>query len=139
LEGVAGFDDDRAIPVDVQAERDKAKGLMDSDKHAEALPILENALSLADRAGHTRAKVEVRLSLAHCVHDARDDYVGAEKIYRDALALVPVQDHALKRIVLLGLGEMLLLAGRFDEAAAIAAAWMRARSNRARKWNWPGR
>jgi tetratricopeptide (TPR) repeat protein len=122
LEVIAGSDDDQPVPADVQAERDRAKSLMESDKHAEALPILEKALALADRAGHARAKVEIRLSLAHALHDARDDFAGAEKVYRDALALVPVQDHALKRTVLLGMGEMLLLAGRLDEAAAIATA-----------------
>jgi tetratricopeptide (TPR) repeat protein len=113
---------DDPLPADIKAEHDKAKALLASDKHAEAMPILAKVLGAADGAGHARARVEIHLSLAHCLYDVRDDFSGAEKIYREALTLVPDKDHALKRSVLFGLGEMLLLAGRLDEAAAIAAA-----------------
>lgn len=106
------------LPPEIKAELDRARTLMDVDKHSEAIPILEGALPLADASGHTTARVKVRVSLAHALYDAREDFLGAERHYRDALALVPSSDLDLKHSVMHGLADMLLLAGRLDEAKA---------------------
>ena len=107
------------LPPEIKAELDRARTLMDVDKHSEAIPILERALPLADASGHTTARVKVRVSLAHALYDAREDFLGAERHYRDALALVPSNDLDLKHSVMHGLADMLLLAGRLDEARAM--------------------
>jgi tetratricopeptide (TPR) repeat protein len=106
------------IPLEIRAELDRAKMLMDVDKHSEAIPILEAVLPLADATGRAAARVKVRLSLAHALYDAREDFNGAERLYRDALALVPGSDLDLRHSAVHGLANMLLLAGRLDEAKA---------------------
>lgn len=106
------------IPPDIQAELDAAKNLTCCDKHFEAIPILERALQLADNINHPKAKAKVRIRLAGAIYSARDDYERAEKCYRDALVLVPVRNRELTQSVLQGLGDMLLGAGRIDEANA---------------------
>ncbi|HEV2864646.1 MAG TPA: TIR domain-containing protein [Pyrinomonadaceae bacterium] len=108
-----------AIPKEIQAELDKAKELTDADKYSEAIPILEKVLPAADNSGHTVARVKVRLSLANALYEAREDVTGAEGHYRDALILVPVENLDLKHSVLIGLGNMLLVSGRLDEAKAV--------------------
>jgi len=108
----------KAIPTEIQAELDKAKSLMDADKYSEAIPVLEQALAIADRSDHAVARVKARLSLAHAFYEAREDFSAAERHFRDALALVPIGNLDLKHSVLHGLGDMLLLSGRLDEARA---------------------
>src|SRR5258706_145699 len=54
-------DTTRALPPEIKAELDRARTLMDVDKHSEAIPILEAALPLADASGHATARVKVRL------------------------------------------------------------------------------
>jgi tetratricopeptide (TPR) repeat protein len=109
---------EKAIPTEIQAELDRAKSLTDADKHAEAIPILEQALAVADRSGHAVARVKVRLGLGHALYEAREDSSAAERYFRDALALIPIGDLDLKHSVLHGLGDMLIFAGRLDEAKA---------------------
>jgi tetratricopeptide (TPR) repeat protein len=106
------------LPPEIKSELDRAKSLMDVDKHSEAIPILEAVLPLADATGHAPARVKVRLSLAHAIYDAREDFNGAEQLYRDALVLVSGNDLDLKHSVMHGLADMLLLAGRLNEAKA---------------------
>jgi tetratricopeptide (TPR) repeat protein len=120
--------DKKSIPLEIQTELDKAKILMDADKHSEAIPILENAREVADHANHAIARVTIRVSLAHALYDAREDFRNAEQQYRDALTLVPIDNADLKYTVLHGLGDMLLISGRIDEAkATILAAYDAAR------------
>jgi tetratricopeptide (TPR) repeat protein len=107
-----------AIPTEIQAELDKAEGFMDADKYSEAIPILEEALTVADDSMHPVARVKVRLKLAHAFYEAREDLSGAERHFRDALVLVPLENRDLKHSVLAGLGGMLLFSGRLDEAKA---------------------
>lgn len=109
---------EKAIPTEIQAELDRAKSLTDADKYSEAIPILEKALTAADGSGHTVARVKVRLSLAHALYEAREDFLGAERQFRDALVLVPIKNLDLKHSVLHGLGDMLLFSARLDEAKA---------------------
>ena len=109
---------DKAIPSEIQTELDRAKCFTDADKYSEAIPILENALSVANDSDHAVARVKVRLSLAHALYEAREDFLGAERHFRDALALVPISNLDLKHNVLHGLGDILLFSGRLDEAKA---------------------
>jgi len=109
---------EKAIPSEIQAELDRAKSFTDADKYSEAIPTLEKALTAADGSGHTVARVKVRLSLAHALYEAREYFLGAERHFRDALALVPIGNLDLKHSVLHGLGDMLLFSGRLDEAKA---------------------
>jgi tetratricopeptide (TPR) repeat protein len=114
---------EKSIPNEIQTELDRAKGFKDADKYSDIIPILENALSVADGSGHTVARVKVRLSLANALYEAREDFQGAERYLRDSLALVPIGNLDLKYSVLHGLGDMLLFSGRLDEAkAALHAA-----------------
>jgi tetratricopeptide (TPR) repeat protein len=108
----------KPIPVEVQAELDAAKQLIDRDRFAEAIPILQKALAIADAENHALAKVKARISLAQALYEAREDFKGAESSFRSALVLVPISDHDLKHSVLHGLGDMLLFSGRLDEATA---------------------
>ncbi len=109
---------EKAIPSETQAELDRAKRFTGADKYSEAIPILEKALTAADGSGHTVARVKVRLSLAHALYEAREDFLSAERQFRDALVLVPIGNFDLKHTVLHGLGDMLLFSGRLDEAKA---------------------
>lgn len=109
---------EEAIPIEIQAELDRAKGFADAGKYSEAIPTLEKALTVADGSGHNIARIKVRLSLAHALYEARDNFSGAEQQYRDALVLVPIENLDLKHSVLHGLGDMLLFSGRLDEAKA---------------------
>lgn len=111
-----------AIPLDIQVVLERAKSLTDADKHTEAIPILEDALMAADGSGHTVARVKARLNLACALFEGREDSVGAERNFREALALVPIDNVGLKHGVLKGLGDMLLFAGRLDEAKATVRA-----------------
>ena len=112
----------RPVPPEIQASLDKAKELMDADKHAEAIPILEDALALAVRDDHAGAQVRTRTRLAHAIYDLKEDIKAAENHYREALAIVPAGDLELKHTVLQGLGHMLLLSGRLSEAKGAMAS-----------------
>ena len=109
---------EKAIPTEIQAELDKAKNFTNADKYFEAIPILEKALIDADTSGHNEASVKVRLRLAQAIFNAREDFFGAERHFRDALVLVPIGNLDLKHCVLHGLGDMLLFSGQLDEAKA---------------------
>src|SRR5947199_1925863 len=122
LEVASETTDSNKLPTEVQAEIDKADRLMTEDRHSDAIPILEQALALADSADPPVARVQVRLRLAHALHDAREDFAEAEQRYRDALMLVPISNSDLKRRVLHGLGVMLIGAGHIDEAKAASTA-----------------
>lgn len=113
------------IPVEVQAKLDEAKTLTESDRFAEAIPILEEALGMADRASHAIAGVKVRLRLGAALYQAQEDSEGAERHFRAALPMVPVGSLDLKHSVLHGLGEMLLVSGRLGEARAALEAALR--------------
>lgn len=112
------------MPDEIRTKFERAKELTDADKFAEAIPILEKTLLAADQCGHAVSRVKARLNLAHALYEAREDFVGAERHYRDSLALVPADNLDLKHNVLHGLGDMLLFAGRLDEADATIAASM---------------
>jgi tetratricopeptide (TPR) repeat protein len=118
LEAPAELPAEKVIPTEIQEELDTAKSFTDADKYSDAIPILERALIIADGSGHTVARVKVRHRLAFALYEAREDFGGAERYFRDALAMVPIGDHDLKQNVLHGLGEMLLFSGRLDEAKA---------------------
>lgn len=109
---------EKAIPTEIQTELDRAKALTDADKYSEAIPVLERALTAADGSGHAVARVEVRLSIASALWEAHEDFLGAERHFRDALVLVPIESLDLKHSVLHGLGDVLLFSGRLDEANA---------------------
>jgi tetratricopeptide (TPR) repeat protein len=109
---------DEAIPPQIQAGLKKAKVLTDADKYTEAIPILESVLAEADGTGRAVAGAKVRHRLAVALYEAREDFGGAERLFRDALAMVPFGHHDLKQNLLHGLGEMLLFSGRLDEARA---------------------
>ncbi len=106
------------IPPEIQALLDEAKEFTDVDKFSEAIPILEDAIAAADASDNTTARVKARVRLGHALYAAREDFTGAEKAFRDALALITAGDNDLKQNALHGLGEMLMFAGRLDEAKA---------------------
>jgi len=112
------------MPDEIRVEFERAKAFTEADKFSEAIPILEQALVAADRSGHAVSCVKVRLCLAHALYESREDFVEAEQHYRDSVALVPADNLDLKHNVLHGLGDMLLFAGRLDEADAVIAASM---------------
>lgn len=122
LKAPSGPPPEKAIPSEIQDELDKAKTLMDADNYSEAIPILENVLIAADAANHIVARIKARQRLANALCEAYENYMGAERYYRDALTLVPIGRHDLKQNVLHGLGEMLLFSGRLDEAKATLVA-----------------
>jgi len=107
-----------AIPGEIKDELVKAKELIDADQYSQAIPILDKMLVAADESAHTVARVKVRLSLAQALYEAREDFIGAEQHFRDALVLVPVDNLELRHNVLLGLGDMLLFSGNINEAQA---------------------
>jgi tetratricopeptide (TPR) repeat protein len=109
---------EKVIPTEIKTELDRAKALTDADKYSEAIPVLERALTAADGSGHAVARVKVRLSLASALWEAHEDFLGAERHFRDALVLVPIENLDLKHSVLHGLGDVLLFSGRLDEAKA---------------------
>lgn len=118
LEAPLQLDSGDAIPAEIQTHLDKAKKLTEAEEYPEALPVLENALIVADSSNHAVAQVKTRLSLAHALYHAREDFANAERHYRDALALTPTNNPDLRYDVLHGLGDMLLCSGRLDEAKA---------------------
>ena len=52
----------------------------------------------------------MRLNLAHALYEEKEDFVTAERYYREALALVPAGNADLRHKVLHGLGDTLLFA-----------------------------
>ena len=114
-----------AIPTEIQTELDRAKEFSDADRFAEAIPILQQALTAADDFGHGVARVKVRVALAFALYEAREDFTSAEQHFRDALALVPVDDLELRHNVLHGLGDMLIFSGRLEEAQAVVDTGLR--------------
>lgn len=110
------------MPVEIKADLEAAKALTDADKYVDAIPILERAVKSADAVPHAIASVKARLRLAHAVYEAREDYEQAERLYREALTLVPPAEIETKHSAVHGLGDMLLAIGRVDEATAIIAS-----------------
>lgn len=107
------------IPSEIQSEIDKAKENTDDGKYSDAIPILEKIMETADRSGNLEARVKVRRDLAYALYNARDDFENAERLFRDALEIIPSDNLDLKQNVIHGLGDMLLFSGRLDEAQAV--------------------
>lgn len=126
LEALKKVPAEESIPSEIQGELDRAKALTDADKFNEAMPILEKALTAADAYSNMVAKVKVRSSLAHALYEVREDALKAEQYYREALAMVPADNLDLKHGVLNGLGQMLIVSGRLDEAKATLHAALEA-------------
>jgi len=110
---------EQPIPAEIQSELERANGFTSVDKYSDAIPILEQVLVAADNSMHAEARIKIRLSLARSLYEAREDSSNAERHFRDALDLVPTGKLDLRHKVLLGLGEMLLTAGRLEEAKAV--------------------
>ena len=108
-----------AIPPAIQKLLDEASKLTDADKFAEAIPRLEKALNAAIKAKHSQAEAKARIHLSKAVFESTEDYVAGEEHSRKALALFGNEPSINRHTALHGLGDMLLWAGRLDEAGAV--------------------
>jgi len=106
------------LPAGARKAIDAARKHTDAGDHSSAIPVLEAALAALDPQGTEVAEVKLRCRLAHALYEAREDFAGAERHFREALERVPAEDLALRHDVLHGLGDMLLYSGRLDEADA---------------------
>ena len=106
------------LPAKAREALDAAKEYTDAGDHSSAIPVLGTALAALEPEGYEVAEVKLRCRLAHALYQAREDFVGAERHFREALEKVPRDDLALRHDVLHGLGDMLLYSGRLDEADA---------------------
>lgn len=106
------------LPAETKEALELAKQFTDAGDHASAIPVLDAALAALDPQGAEAAEVKLRCHLAHALYEAREDFAGAERHFREALEKVPAEDLALRHDVLHGLGDMLLFSGRLDEADA---------------------
>ena len=81
-------------------------------------------MNAAVRAKHEPAEAKVRIRLGHALFEGREDAAGAEQHFRIALELTGERPSLARHTALHGLGDMLLWAGRPDEAAAVIEASM---------------
>ena len=107
------------IPPKIRKLLDEAEKLTDGDAFADAIPVLEKALKAAISAKHVTAEVKVRIRLSKAVFEANEDFVSGEEHCRKALALLGTEPSITRHSALHGLGDMLLWAGRMDEAGAV--------------------
>lgn len=108
-----------AIPAPIQKLLHAAEELTDGDQFADAIPILEKALKAAGRGKHVAAEVKTRIRLSKAVFEANEDFAAGEEHCRKALALLGTESSINRHTALHGLGDMLLWAGRMDEAGAV--------------------
>ncbi len=106
------------LPTETRDALDAAKEYTNAGDHSSAIPILDAALAALVPQGNEVAEVKLRCHLARALYEAREDFAGAERHFREALEIVPAEDLALRHDVLHGLGDMLLYSGRLDEANA---------------------
>jgi tetratricopeptide (TPR) repeat protein len=107
------------IPDAIQKLMNRAKKLTDNDRFGEAIPVLEKALKTATEAKHKAAEAKIRLRLGHALFEGREDCVAAEEHFRKALELAGELPSVTRHSALHGLADMLLWAGRLDEAGAV--------------------
>lgn len=110
------------IPDPIQKLINRAKKLTDDDKFGDAIPVLEKALKLASDAKHISAETKIRLRLGHALFEGREDFTAAERHFRTALELAGEMPSVTRHSALHGLADMLLWAGRLDEAGAVVHA-----------------
>lgn len=106
------------LPEATKEAIDAARKFTDAGDHSSAIPVLEAALTALEPEDTEVAEVKLRCRLAHALYEAREDFAGAERHFREALERVPPDDLELRHDVLHGLGDMLLYSGRLDEADA---------------------
>jgi tetratricopeptide (TPR) repeat protein len=107
------------IPQKIRKLLDQAEKLTERDEYADAVPILEKALEAAIRAKHDTAEAKAHRCLAQALFQANEDYAASENHYRKALEILGTKASINRHSLLRGLGEMLLAAGRMDEAGAV--------------------
>jgi len=107
------------IPPSIQKLLDDAKKLFDEDRFADGIPVLEKALIVASATKARIAEAKIHLRLGHAFFEGREDGAVAEQHFRKALELVGESPSIARHSALHGLGDMLLWAGRLDEAGAV--------------------
>jgi tetratricopeptide (TPR) repeat protein len=110
------------IPPGIQRHLDDARKLTDVDRFNDAIPILEKSLKAANRKRHQAAEAKIRTRLAHALFEGKEDSTTAEQHFRRALELAGKTPTVMQHSALHGLGDMLLWAGRLDEAGAVMHA-----------------
>ena len=112
-----------AAPM-VRANVLRAAGIMAQfwTEYAQAIPLLEESLSLVRAEGDRTAAAEALLFLGWIARD-RGDYVRAETLEAESLALCQAQDDAGGRgLALLSLGEATLEQGKLSRATEYCEA-----------------
>jgi tetratricopeptide (TPR) repeat protein len=107
------------IPDSIQKLIDRANKLTDEDRFGEGIPVLEKGLKAATEAKHKSAEAKIRLRLGHALFEGREDCAAAEEHFRKALGLAGELPSVTRHSALHGLTDMLLWAGRLDEAGAV--------------------
>lgn len=110
------------IPPAIRRSLEEAKKLSEEDRFADAIPVLEGALIAASQAKHRSAEAKIRILLGSALWEGREDVVGAEKQFRQALDLAGESPSSLLHSALHGLGDMLIRMGQLDEAGAVVHA-----------------
>ncbi|HKP05417.1 MAG TPA: tetratricopeptide repeat protein [Chthoniobacterales bacterium] len=110
---------DPEIPARIKKLLDAAKALADADRFTEAIPILKKALSAAIRSKHELAEAKIRIRIGHALFEGREDYAGAQEHFRRVLELAGESPSTIRHAALHGLADMLLWAGKLDEAEAV--------------------
>jgi len=112
-----------AAPM-VRANVLRAAGIMAQfwTEYAQAIPLLEESLSLARAEDDRTAAAEALVFLGWIARD-RGDYVRAETLEAESLALYQAQDDAAGRgLALLSLGEVVLEQGQLSRATEYCEA-----------------
>jgi tetratricopeptide (TPR) repeat protein len=110
------------IPNIIKRLLDKAEKFSAEDRFADAVPILEKALKAAIRAKHDAAQIKIYTRLGHALFETAENFVGAEEHFRKALELAGESPSSARHSALHGLGDVLLWAGRLEEAEAVIQA-----------------
>jgi len=110
------------IPPAIRKSLEDAKKLSEEDRFADAIPAFEEALVAACKAKHRGAEAKIRILLGSSLWEGREDAVGAEKQFRQALDLAGESPSSLRHSALHGLGDMLIWMGQLDEAGAVVHA-----------------
>lgn len=109
------------IPADIKKLLDDAVKLDAEGKYAEALGLIEEALTSAEECGHEMATIKATIDLAECLTRTGGELERAESVLKPCLEkLPPGRNDKNRESVLIYLGHIATTQGRVHEGKSLA-------------------